>query len=67
MAKAKGRLTITRPVISMGGWANMPGWISNGLMPWPSEGTTSSLAKGLARETITAKKKTSISMRTALV
>ena len=42
MAKAKGRATPMRPVMSMGGWKNMPGWVSSGLMPWPSGGVTAS-------------------------
>ena len=54
-----------RPVISMGGCTNMPGCVKSGLMPRPSGGTNSSRAKGFARKTITARKKSSTSMSTA--
>ncbi len=57
----------TSPDISAGGWKNMPKWVSRGLMPWPSMGVKASLSKGLAIMEVTARKKVSTTISTAVV
>ena len=57
----------TSPAISAGGWKNIPKWVSSGLIPSPSTGTKGSLSKGLAITAITATKKASTSISTAVV
>ena len=57
MAKAKGMETVTSPVINMGGWTNMPGWVRRGFIPRPSGTATAVVSKGLARKMSTARKK----------
>ena len=55
------------PAIIMGGWMNMPGWVSRGLMPSPSAGVRARVAKGLAMNSITARKKVSTNISTEVV
>ena len=66
-AKEKGRVTPISPAIITGGWMNIPGWMSSGLIPSPSAGTKDRVSKGFAAPAITARKKVSTTIRTALV
>ena len=55
------------PAISAGGWKNIPKCVSNGLIPCPSGTGNGSFWNGFAMKPITARKKTSISIRIATV
>ena len=66
MANENGTAMAMSPVMMRGGWMNMPGCVSRGLMPMPSTGGAASVAKGSARKSMTARKKTRMSMSTPL-
>ena len=57
MPMANGMATEIRPIICMGGWMNIPKWISRGFIPCPSGGARARRSSGLARKTITPRKK----------
>ena len=63
MAMENGTDTITRPVICIGGWMNIPKWTSSGFIPWPSVGANGSLSSGLANPRIIARKKVRVNIR----
>ena len=67
MAKAKGMLAQINPAINMGGCMNIPKWVSSGFIPSPSGGTKGSLSNGLAMNPVTARKKTSTTIKTPVV
>ena len=57
MAMLNGMATEMRPIICMGGWMNMPKWMSSGFIPCPSSGAIVRRSSGLARKTMTPRKK----------
>ena len=59
IAMLNGMATEMSPVICIGGWMNIPKWTRSGLMPCPSARANGNRSRGLARKTVTPRKKVS--------